>query len=120
MNRQNRNVKVIAKGSRRKGWFDIYIDFSGKQEYLMSHRWNGYLFCLLKAGRSIEEIERNMQKFVSSVSLSGYRHIRGRNNPQLKRRKNQSRKLENSVEHLLAVVNEYICEDEYKVPEYAA
>lgn len=120
MNRKNRNVKVIAKGSRRKGWFDIYIDFSGRQEYLMSHRKNEYLFRLLKVGVGIEEVERNMQKLVSSVSLSGCRYMKGRNNPRLKRRKNQSRKLENSVDHLLTVVNEYICEDEYKALGYVA
>lgn len=118
----NRNVKIIAKGNRRQEWFDIYIDFSGKQEYLMSHRRNEYLFCLLSAGISIEEMERNMQKMISSMSLSGYRYMKGRNNPRLKRRKNQSRKLENSVWHLLTVVNEYIYEDEdeYRMPDYAA
>lgn len=110
--RNKKNMRLIVEGSTEWEWFDIYIDFSGNREYLMPHRPNILLFNLLRGGVTLGELERNMWKMVSDVSLSGKRFKKGQTNPRLKYRKNQARKLENSVGHLINVVNEYI--------EYAA
>jgi len=106
----NRNVRLVAEGTYEHDWFDIYIDFSGTREYLMPHRPNGRLFSLLKDGVSISELKRNTQKVVSDMSLSGHRYLKGGINPRLKRRKNQARKLENTIGHLVTVVNEYMAD----------
>ena len=111
--KMNRNVKLVAEGTHNQDWFDIYIDFSGRREYLMPHRQNGMLFSILKDGVTIGELERSMQKMVSEMSLSGRRYLKGGINPRLKCRKNQSRKLENSIAHLVLVANEYMEDMDY-------
>lgn len=111
--KMNRNVKLVAEGTHNQDWFDIYIDFSGSREYLMPHRQNRKLFSLLRDGMTIRELERSMQKMVSEMSLSGHRHLKGGINPRLKCRKNQSRKLENSLVHLVSVANEYMADMDY-------
>ena len=108
-----RNVKLIAEGSYDRDWFDIYIDFSGSREYLMPHRQNERLFEILKGGVSIGELERCTPKLVSDVSLSGRRYLKGGINPRLKCRKNQARKLENSIGHLVLAANEYMEDMDY-------
>jgi len=104
----NRNVKIVVDNGMKDGWFDIYLDFSGTREYLMPHRQNKRLYSMLKDGLRIEELERNATRAVSDVSLSGKRYLRGGINPRLKCRKNQARKLENSISHLVTVANDYI------------
>ena len=103
-----RNVKLVAEERCDREWFDIYIDFSGNREYLMPHRQNEKLFRLLRNGVCIGELERSTSKLVSDVSLSGRRYMRGGINPRLKCRKNQARKLENSIGHLVLVANDYM------------
>ncbi len=107
----NRNIKLIAKGADNQDWFDIYIELSGNREYLMPHRQNKRMYRLLKDGVSIDELERNTQRMVADISLSGKRYLKGGVNPRLKCRKNLSRKLENSIYHLISVANEYVLEE---------
>lgn len=113
-----RNVKLIAdyaEGSGQIDGFNIYIDFSGNREYLMFHRSNGRLFSLLKLGISISELERSIPKVVSKTSLSGRRYSKGGTNKRLKCRKNESRKIENTIEHVVTVANDYLEEIDYAV-----
>ena len=104
----NRNVKIVADDGMKDGWFDIYLDFSGNREYLMPHRQNDRLYSLLKDGLRIEELERNASRVISDASLSGKRYLRSDINLRLKCRKNWARKLENTIDHLVTVANEYI------------
>ena len=104
----SRNVRLVAEGTREQDWFDIYIDFSGSREYLMPHRKNDRLYGLLKDGMSIGDLERSTQKVVSDISLSGRRYLKGGINPRLKCRKNQARRLENSIGHLVLAAHEYM------------
>lgn len=98
-------ARILAEsnGSNR---FDIYLCLSGARHYLMSHRQNDHLFQLLKGGVSIDELDRTAQKKVTDISANGF--YRGTPDRRKKCRKNQSRKLENSVGHLLSVVQEYM------------
>ena len=106
--RMNRNVRLVAEGTREQDWFDIYIVVSGSKEYLMPHRKNDRLYVLLKDGVRIGDLERSVQKVVSDISLSGRRYLKGGINPRLKCRKNQARRLENSIGHLVMAANEYV------------
>ncbi len=108
MNQRIRNVRLIAEESDLRNWFDIYIDFSGSREYLMPHRRNTNIYNLLKDGIRIDDLERDSRKVISDISLSERRYNKGAVNLRLKCRKNKSRQLENSIEHLLIVVDEYL------------
>lgn len=108
-----RNVKLIAQKGSVKGWFYIYIDFSGRREYLMSHRHGGGLFELLKESVRLNELERIIKKMILDTSLSGKRYMKGNGSPMFKYRKKLLRRLENSIRHLAIVTNEYIDEVKY-------
>lgn len=92
----NRNVMIIAQNNGEKAGFNIYLDFSGQREYLMSHRHNGLLYGLLKDGASLEEMRR----------LKPAR-IRGRY-----ARKAKIAKLYGQVAYLVSVIDEYMLERE--------
>ena len=95
--KENRNVRVLAKKSNKTEWFDIYLVFSGQEEYLMSHRSHNDLYDSLKEGVSSEEIRRNRTSGV-------------------KRWNNQKRHGARigMIDHLLKVIDDYIMErDEY-------
>ena len=95
--KNNRNVRVLAKKSSKTEWFDIYLVFSGQEEYLMSHRSHNFLYDSLKDGVNPEEIRRNRTSGV-------------------KRWENQKRRGARIgvIDHLLKVIDDYIMErDEY-------
>lgn len=113
--KMKQSVKLIADGSIGQGGFDIYIDFRGSREYLMTHRQNARLYSLLKSGVKINDLERSISKAVADISLAGRRYLKGDIHPRIKYRKNQARKLENTIRHLVNVANEYIYEMGYAV-----
>ena len=100
-----RKIRILATANHTDR-FDIYLDVSGERHYLMSHRWNSPLYQLLKEGVSVDQLERAAQKKVVDVSYG--RFYKKRCRPGRKRRKNISRKLENSVRHLHSAVEEYL------------
>ena len=53
-----RNVRIIAVNAAGKHGFDIFLDFSGQREYLMSHRHNGPLYSMLCDGAPLDEVRR--------------------------------------------------------------
>ena len=110
MSDMRKRVKIFGINNGKSDWFDVYIDDSGRTEYLMTHRYDSSLFKMLSKGVSINEIERSIPRMVSNASLTGRRYFKGGLNPRLKHRKNRARQLENSIEHLLLVIDEYICE----------
>ncbi len=105
---ESANLKLVAKDNMKKGIFAIYLDYSGKREYIMSHRYNAAIYNILVEGISLSELYRSKRKIVSSISMPGHRYSKGDIHPRLKCKKNQSRKLENSLEHILSVANEYL------------
>ena len=113
--KMKQNVKLIADGSIGQGGFDIYIVFRGSREFLMTHRQNDKLYSLLKSGIKINDLERSISKAAADISLAGRRYLKGDIHPRIKYRKNQARKLENTIRHLVNVANKYIYEMEYAV-----
>ncbi len=95
------NVRLKALTSDSNEGFDVYVDYSGNREYLMHHRHNEILFSKLKDGIAINELERCKQRLVADACISGRMS-------RLKTRKNYSQKIENSINHLINVANEYL------------
>ena len=59
MKNSERSIRVIAVNNYSvESKFDIYLEFSGKREWLMMHRHNGILYNMLKHGVSIGELKR--------------------------------------------------------------
>ena len=90
-----RNVRIIAVNAAGKHGFDIFLDFSGQREYLMSHRHNGALYSMLCDGASLDEMRR-------------WRPAAGRRQSGVHRRHSET--LHSSVRHLLLVVDDYLLE----------
>ncbi len=108
-NKAIRNIIIYAQNNDGKDGFDIYLGLSGKNEYLMTHRHNAYLYNILKDGISLDEFERRSQQAITDMVSRSHRVQLNGSSPKLRRRKNLSRKLENTFRHLSTVVNEYIC-----------
>ena len=92
MKRSNKNVRIIIE-SRKGSGFDIYLDFSGQREYLMTHRHNGLLYMLLKDGMFIEDIRR--------WRVSREKAIGGNKRTNV---------VDNSMKHILLVAEDYLAE----------
>ncbi len=97
MKRKSRNVRVLVENRLGSGGLNIYLDFSGRREYLMTHRRSGLLYGLLKDGTSLDEMRR--WKPADIVARAG-------NNP----RSSLNRKLVNMVDYLLLVIDDYMME----------
>ena len=92
---KSRNVRVLVENRNGSEGLNIYLDFSGRREYLMTHRRSGLLYGLLKDGTSLEEMRR--WKPADIVARAG-------NNP----RSSLNRKLVNMVDHLMLVIEDYM------------
>lgn len=57
-NNSVRNLKVIAENNTSKDGFNIFLEFSGQREYLMTHRHNGLLYNYLKDGVEVADVRR--------------------------------------------------------------
>ena len=108
MEKKEKNITLVASESNDKGWFNVYIDFSGHKEYLMPHRNNTRIYKMLCSGISIEALQRVAKKEAADMTISQYRYVGEKGKLKLKRIKNRSRKLENSIDHLLLVAKEYL------------
>jgi hypothetical protein len=82
MLKNENRIRVYAVNNYKVEFrFDIYLEFSGKREWLMSHRRNGILFNMLKHGIPLGELRR----------MSGWQ--------------------KRHVEYLLKVIDEYLEEE---------
>ena len=104
----NRNVKLIADGSRSDDWFDLYIELPGRKEYLMRHRRNGMLFDFLKDGKCVADIQKDSQKKCAKMTAYGRRYRHGRQGREIRSNKNTASKFENTIDHLVKVASDYI------------
>ena len=100
-----KNVRVYAVNRNSEEGFNVYLDFSGQREYVVSRRHNGILYEILKDGISLERLKRT--KPHQLYTEYGF-HFSGRN----------SAKLESQIKHLVEVLEEYI--DEVVEDEEAA
>jgi len=87
-----KNVRIVIENRAGEG-FNIYLDFSGQREYLMSHRHSGILYQILKDGMDLETARR--WRVSKEKSFDGSK---------------TTMKAENAMKHLLCVVDEYLWE----------
>ena len=94
-----RNIRVLAVNNGNRRGFNVYVEFSGQREYLMTHRHNGPMFMLLKDGISYADIKRCNPDKVLALS------------PAWKGRKD-SVKVGNMIRHLQRTIDEYLVDRE--------
>lgn len=82
-----KNVRIFATSRFEQDGINLYIDFSGQREYLMSYRFNRTLYKYLKRGIPLEELR--------VLSRARYES-----------RKHQA--VVHSVKHITRVVDEFI------------
>ena len=103
--KNERNIKVIVRDRNRQGGFDVYLDFSGNSEYLMSSKYSYALHNILTAKDwSVGELRRMKPYKMWNQHWGG---------------KDKVRKLESSVRHLVDVIDWYLEERESEVLECA-
>lgn len=93
-----RNIRIRPLNVGSSYGFDIYLDFSGKYEYLMTHRRNELLLDILKEGMHPDDLRR-------LVGKHGLNVLPGRKKGGHSR---SYAKLSNSISHLLACIDEYL------------
>ncbi len=89
-----RNLKVFAENKNGAHGFNVYLDFSGRKEYLCFSRHNAGLYDYLKDGVRADDLERGLR----------CNACRGR----------ARNKFENSVRRLSGIIEEYL---EYEYAE---
>ena len=98
---KNRNIKVIAINKGNEAGFNIFIDFSGQKELLMSHRHNGLLYKYLKDGICLTDLK--FMKPSKYICLCGF----SRRNSKV-----AFTRIDSMIRHINNVVNNYIIEKE--------
>lgn len=102
------NIRIFATETENNDWINIYLDFSGQFEYVMSHRANDYLYESLKNGMNVADLERNKKRLITNGSLGRTWYYHGNHSGRNKHRKGISQQLENQINHIILVVTEYI------------
>jgi len=86
-----RNIKVVAINNESRDGFSIYLDFSGRREFVVSHRHNALLYSILCGGIHLDDLRRWRPK-------ASQRQVNG--------------KLVNLISHSLKVIDWYLAERE--------
>ena len=93
------NIRVMAENCDSKPGFNIYLDFSGSREYLMTHRHNGLMYAILKDGMYVRDLRRwRPNEYVKDNKR--------------RNRSNASVQVEGMMKHLLLAVEDYMAERE--------
>lgn len=61
------NIRIVAKNSADYNSFNLYLDFSGQREFLMSYKSNGLIFTYFKDGKSLADVYRWHPKQMNRV-----------------------------------------------------
>ena len=95
MKNTNDSVRVRAENRDNVHGFDVWLEFSGRREYLLFHRHNGLLYEVLKDGVTVGALRR--QRTLLPPCGLGRRQERRR-----------STRLQDMVDHLLLVIDDYM------------
>ena len=80
MKNEYNKIKVIAVNNKAKSGFDIYLEFSGRREYLMPHRHNAILYNILKNGISLRELKSGRPYKICSRVQAGHTAVKHEGN----------------------------------------
>ena len=58
INMTEKNIRVVAQNCNDVNGFNIYLELSGRREYIMWHRHDGILFDVLKDGVYLNTLKR--------------------------------------------------------------
>lgn len=101
-------IRLVAKAGKTQNCFDIYVSYrQADWEYLMSHRRNPRLFELLKEAISLQSLRKETQKIVKDIARFPNNHMSFRHLGH-KQRRVHSRRIDDSVRHLIDVTYEYM------------
>ena len=109
MKKTETNTRVFATEGN-DGWFNIYVSDSGSLEYVMSHRRNDRIYELLKNGVRLGELEHMKKGLKNRQDETMERFSKGNYNSRYKSMKNRQRKNVNSLDHIILVIKEYMCD----------
>lgn len=98
MKNSNRNIRILAENNGTQDGFNVFLDFSGRREYLTYHRHNGLLYALLKDGVALDDMRR----------WKPARMVRG----SRRRSRVNAGRVHSMVSHLLNVVDDYLLDRE--------
>ncbi|MCR5213046.1 MAG: hypothetical protein K6E10_01390 [Eubacterium sp.] len=100
MGKKSNNTIIIAeKVDYTKNNYNIYMIFSGKKEFLMSHRDDRFLYPVLKEGITLNELRWNKPvKIYSSRGINVNKHV--------------AKEVYGTFNHIIKVVDSYIKEIE--------
>ena len=102
--KKNDSNTMISAREGNDGWFNVYVTYSGKAEYVMSHRRNDRIFEILKDGILFGDLMRMKKGLRNRMDESMERFSKGSYNNRYKSMKNRMRKNENSLDHIICVV----------------
>lgn len=92
--KNERNIKLLIQDRNLQGGFDVFLDFSGKIEYLTSFKYSFALHAVLTAKEwTVGDLRREKP-------CKYWKHYLGG--------KDKMRKLYSSVKHLLSVIDWYL------------
>ena len=94
-----RNLKVIAINDSNKHGFDIYLDFSGRMEYLVHHRHCGILYNILKSGVRVDTLLRVKPHDIDEKTWGPREY-----------RQNRGAIVDSMISHLIRTIDCYIAE----------
>ena len=100
MKRYSRNIMVYAENNGNQSGFNIFLEFSGQREYLVTHRHNGAMYKVLKNGVRLDDMQRGIQEMSMSSLCGRHSSIAATN------------QLRNSMQYLMVVIDEYISDRE--------
>ncbi len=89
------SVRVLAENRDKVHGFDVWLEFSGRREYLFFHRHNGLLYEVLKDGVTVGTLRR--QRTLLPPCRLGRKQERRR-----------GARLQDMVDHLLLVIDDYM------------
>lgn len=106
MQKNEWKTKLASKFNEKSNLYDIYfINGAGDKEYLMSGRYNKAVLGLLSEdGVRIGAVKANKSRAYITACFTQHENRPKRS----KRSRNRSRTVENTINHILAVCNDYI------------
>ena len=96
MKRYSRDTLVFAENNGNQSGFNVYLEFSGKREYIFTHRHNGVMYNMLKDGICIGDLKRGIRDMNPSLLSRNRIYV------------SDTKQLWNSMRYLVVVIDEYI------------
>ncbi len=95
-------IRLIARKSKIRGMFDIYIKYDKSDwMYLMAHRKNAQIYSLLNNEITLNRLHDASHKLVTYIAVKGNNRC-GRNNCTKDARRKHSQQIEHNIRYLIS------------------